>query len=276
MAFKFSELRGLLKDTSIQTVKMSDPAYKIQMKNLSQERIGGSSWNTSISFKNINALKNTNNLHKIVFVAPLTIELYLHLNMKSYMSHEFIIFKNGFLPIFNKIREGLSRLYPSNNNILKYFVDNNRDIQFKNSYLIGYRYQNLMLQDIVFQKYYNGRWNDMNSGIKLKANDVFVYNYETIDSDQMLRSGVLFKTKPLYANTYGWYLRIWLAFKANDNFNEDYNSVYVYHEISNPNQEYSKERYEVTDNSNYERQGNKIISIDNFGLSDWGHEHTFV
>ena len=67
MAIKFSELRGLLKDTNINTVKMSDPVYGIQMEKITYKNYYDfSEQRKSISFKNIHYLKKNNQLYSFI------------------------------------------------------------------------------------------------------------------------------------------------------------------------------------------------------------------
>lgn len=83
MAIKFSELRGLLKDTSVNTVKMSDPAYNAQLA-----KCRGNDWTrintyvTIVNFSNLNKLKLMNRLDVTCLFCPSEINLWISTNDK--------------------------------------------------------------------------------------------------------------------------------------------------------------------------------------------------
>lgn len=78
MAIKFSELKGLLKDTQIDTVKMSDPAYNIQLQQCTQNNWTLSpSANGMVNFTNINNLKKINRLDVTCLLCPSEVNIWV-------------------------------------------------------------------------------------------------------------------------------------------------------------------------------------------------------
>lgn len=79
MSIKFSELRGLLKDTKINTVRMSDPAYNIQLAQCTNNN-----WNIifkkieRVNFLNLNKLKMMDRLDVVCLFCPSEINLWVN------------------------------------------------------------------------------------------------------------------------------------------------------------------------------------------------------
>lgn len=130
MAIKFSELRGLLKDTNIQTVKMSDPAYNIQLMQCTNNY-----WNATasyigmVNFFNLNKLKSIGRLDVTCLFCPSEINLWI--STRSFYqpyqdnSYAYLVFRyedminlnltlNKYIPNLNKNKKLLSLFYVTN------------------------------------------------------------------------------------------------------------------------------------------------------------------
>jgi hypothetical protein len=67
MAIKFSEMKELLKDTDIQTIKLSDPVYNSCMRQLTQNIVSDNPSAGKISFDILNKMKLQNKLSMVQF-----------------------------------------------------------------------------------------------------------------------------------------------------------------------------------------------------------------
>ena len=67
MAIKFSEMKELLKDTDIQTIKLSDPVYNSCMRQLTQNIVHDNPGASKISFDILNKMKLQNKLSMVQF-----------------------------------------------------------------------------------------------------------------------------------------------------------------------------------------------------------------
>lgn len=65
MAIKFSEMKELLKDTDIQTIKLSDPVYNSCMRQLTQNIVHDNPGASKISFDILNKMKLQNKLSMV-------------------------------------------------------------------------------------------------------------------------------------------------------------------------------------------------------------------
>lgn len=130
MAIKFSELRGLLKDTNINTVKMSDPAYNVQLAQCKKNN-----WNditpyvTVVNFDVLHKLKMMNRLDVTCLLCPSEINLWISTNNKYDLytnldSYNFLFLYNDLynldtslnnvIPSINKNKQLLSLFYVMN------------------------------------------------------------------------------------------------------------------------------------------------------------------
>lgn len=112
MAIKFSELRGLIKETNIQTVSMSDPAYGIQMEKITYKKdYKFSEQRKTISFKNINTLKENKQLYLLNKILPFEISVNLSLSRLVFNNSRIIINKDGIYKMFELAKTKIDDLY---------------------------------------------------------------------------------------------------------------------------------------------------------------------
>lgn len=240
MAIKFSELRGLLKDTNIQTVKMSDPVYSTQMEKITYgKEYSYTIENQTIKFKNLNNLKTENKLWLINQLMAYTIKITVFLEPYVFNTTKLVLNKLILFQFYKQLysynekslkENGIPHIYWLENNFYmdenKSNISNPRLTRIKITNGTGYT---SFSDDVFANKYYNSKWNILNEAgsiylvnprIKYKF-----YDYEMIDNDANLQSSVLLYTSPI---TNRGYLRLlfYLGYKPNDKFTKRYISAF--------------------------------------------------
>lgn len=262
MAIKFSELRGLLKDTNIQTVKMSDPAYNGML-----ERIHGNYYileqNHPFSFYNLNEWKNKNQLYKIKQYYPL--HFYFYLRIDSY--HPFknvsmILRKQSIINSINKTYNQLNNLSP-NFNIIDCYKQNKSNVIIINPFLYKIKISNYQFQ-FPLLAYRNGGWKVQQYKWSERDEDNILYYYDNIiiDYDENIPSSVPFYTNPITYNN--WLnLEFYYGYKPNDKVNKRWKIAYLRHnEYGNLNPRFTNTRIDLdAQDVFYEKYENPDISV---------------
>lgn len=239
MAIKFSELRGLLKDTNIQTVRMSDPVYSTQMEKITYgKKYNYTIENKTIKFKNLNDLKIENKLWLINQLMAYTI--YINITLKPYVFNNtklvlnklilFQFYKQLYSYNQKSLQEnGIPYIYWLENN---FYMDENKSNIF-NPHLTCVTIMNNLddissFYNITMNKYYNSKWNILNEVGSMYSRDNRIkykyYGYEIIDRDINIQSSVLLYTSPI-TNNKRLYFSFNLGYKPNDTFIKRYISV---------------------------------------------------
>lgn len=262
MAIKFSELRGLIKDTNINTVRMSDPVY-FSTLYATQWGFMASSFNSRVSFDRINMWKQNDELYKITNYYPLT----------------YII---GFIFNSNDIANNISLEYQKEMwvNDFNYIRDKERDRLMKVNYGLDifscYQtndntvYKNLSLIKVICspknvnqiidipimlwrsgkwinESYYKANTTNNNSGI-FRTN---YYKDIIVDNDTNVKSSVLLYTDQFTFSGDGQLL-FFYAYKGNDNINQLYNKIIIQHgSHTDFKKNISNRRLNITNNKEY-------------------------
>lgn len=214
MAIKFSELKPLMKETSIQTVKMSDPVYGMYMECMTHYEEDNMIFETkkNITFKNINNLKNKNRLYEVYHFAPLSFRLLLHGSTTDWNNIQIQLNKKGLINIINAgiNPNSLNKFYseskyPRLYNNIKYMIEciqtNDVNTVFKNCFLFLatdiFWHQNT-LDTMPILQWYGGKWNNMGIKNTFTINENYMwkvrYYNEYTDRDENIKSGVILYT----------------------------------------------------------------------------------
>lgn len=231
MAIKFSELRGLLKDTNIQTIKMSDPAYSIQMEKI----VYGKGYRytdtpKSITFNRLNVLKNNNYFWLVHQLTAFSIRVYLAIQPKTLDNTRILLTKQMIYSYYAKeIKSNIATKFWYL--IENCFSLNSNNTNILNPHLIKFQLRSIdeppYFPNVSINKYYNGDWHLLNpvgilSGFRGRYIRNF-YNYELIDSDTNLKSSAMFYTNPI-SNAKEITIECLLGYKPNDKFTKRYMS----------------------------------------------------
>lgn len=243
MAIKFSELKPLMKETSIQTVKMSDSVYGIYMECMTHYEKGNNmvfDEKKNITFKNINNLKNKNRLYEVYYFAPLLFILSIQTDRyDSWSNIQVQLNKKGLNNILNEAmsQSNLDKHLPKSNSLrlrsnVEYLLSciqtNNSATVFKNCFLFqgnGLFAPPHTIDTMPILQWYNGKWNNMNikNTVILKLHDKYKVRYynEYTDKDENSNSGViLYTSKFSIYPSYG--IMFYFVFMATDKINQRY------------------------------------------------------
>jgi len=238
MAIKFSELRGLLKDTNINTVKMSDPAYSIQMEKITYGKNYIYTDNPKqINFNKLNYLKSKNNLWLVHQLTAFSIEIYLGTSPKVLNNTRIQVDKQMIYGYYKKAMTSsrAKDFWYLIQNCFSLDVDNTNIL---NPYLIKIQLYNNGKQpgvpNVYANKWYSGKWNPLNTvgtlvGYRGKRIHNF-YNYELIDSDTNLRTSCMMYTNAI-RNSRNLDIQIIFGYKPNDKFTKRYMSSLLHIEF---------------------------------------------
>ena len=241
MAIKFSELRGLIKDTNIQTVKMSDPVYFHTIKGVQDGHTPSWMKGNRVSFYKLKVYKEQGTLYShIVDYYPLSYVIRLNFNINDIANnisfqYDKKIWVNDFAYIYVNYKD---RLFEWNKglDIFKCYETKDSNI-YKNLQLVKVvcehsNYNNLI--DVPIMWYRNGNWVNI-SPYQTKdtnINSVFIrencYKDTIIDNDLNIDSSVL-----LYTNQFSFSgdgsLIFYYAYKGNDKIDRLYKDIRVQH-----------------------------------------------
>lgn len=241
MAIKFSELRELMKDTNIQTVKMSDPVYFHTIKGVRDGYSPNYMKYNPVSFFRLNQYKENNNLYSnIINYYPLTYTIAFEFKNGDFANNISLQYnKEMLVNDFNYMRNN------HNSKIMEwtYGLDifscyqTNDNAVYKNPLLVKVLCQHKdsnQIIDIPIMLWRNGKWingsyykSDIANlySIHLREN---YYKDTIVDSDPNVNSSVL-----LYTNQFSFRgdgrLVFFYAYKGNDSIDRLYNSIYINH-----------------------------------------------
>ena len=239
MAFKFSELRGLIKDTNINTVRMSDPVYFSTLYAIVHGFMA-SSFNSRVSFSRINMWKQNDELYKITYYYPLTYNICFIFNSNDIANNISLQYnKEMWVNDFNYIRDKeRDRLMKWNYglDIFSCYQTNDNTV-YKNLSLVkvicSHKNVNQII-DIPIMLWRNGKWinelyhksDTITAGFStLKQN---YYKDIIVDFDPNIKSSVLLYTDQFSFRGDGQ-LVFSYAYKGNDNINQLYNKIIIEH-----------------------------------------------
>nr|DAW49843.1 MAG TPA: hypothetical protein [Caudoviricetes sp.] len=280
MAIKFSELRGLLKDTNIQTVKMSDPVYSIQMEKITYKNYYiFSEQRKSISFNNLHYLKNNNQLYLLNQILPFNIRIDFTLEEQVFRNTKILIKKNSIFKFYQLAIQDINELYYSKqipNTLYSCFYLNNTD----NNNILNPCLTKIVLSDYVnnikffpdikAQKYYGSRWNILDSVKKIKPSKSekhMFYDYEIIDRDTNLNSSVLLYTSPI-TNFKFTTISVYFGYKPNDNIKQRYKALQmsVYNSLSTKRDEVYEQNFIFNESFCNEKSESPTLTISDGGI----------
>lgn len=241
MAIKFSELRGLMKDTDIQTVKMSDPVYFHTIKGVQDGYTPIYTKGNRISFYRLNQYKENNNLYgNIINYYPLTYTISFEFNNGDFANNISLQYnKDMWVQDFIYIRDNKRDKLMEWNYGLDIFecYQTNDDNVYKNLSLVKVLCQHKdssQLVNIPIMLWRNGRWVD-DSPYKTDTTKLFkihlrenYYKDIIVDFDPNIQSSVL-----LYTNQFSFRgdgrLVFFYAYKGNDKIDRLYSSIKINH-----------------------------------------------
>lgn len=279
MAIKFSELRGLLKDTNIQTVKMSDPVYSIQMEKITYKNYYNfSEQRKSISFNNLHYLKNNNQLYLLNQILPFNIRIDFIFGEKVLRNTRLVVNKNPIFKLYQLATKNIDRLYHDKqipNTLYSCFYLNN----INNDNILNPCLTRVILSDYVndikyypkieVNKYYNSSWHILNDIKKVQRDDtqLVFYDYEIIDRDVRLNSSVLFYTSPITNDKYT-NISVFLGYKPNDNIKERYKGLQIssYHMLYGTKNDIFNSTFSFGESYFSEKSENLSLSVYDTGM----------
>lgn len=240
MAIKFSELRGLMKDTNINTVKMSDPVYYSTMHYINHNSGSNSIYN-NISFSELNKWKINDELYKITDFYPITYCIYFLIRTHQSIENASLMYKKQiWVKDFNDVRNGEQRHRTIQSNGLDLFncyTTNDSNSMYKNLSLISVgcsHEENNKLVDVPIMSYKNGVWINEAYYKKVTRGD-FLFNYYKdiiVYNDENIQSSVI-----LYTNSFSFQgdgrLLFQYAYKGNDKIDKIYNKIVISKTIYN-------------------------------------------
>lgn len=237
---KFSELRGLIKETNLNIVKMSDPAYGIIMEKIThKENYVYTDNEKLITFNELHNLKINNKLFLLQKINPFYFRIHLFYYPNVIINSSLLIkkqnlyqyFLNGIKDIKNYVDEQQIKdgLYSH------FYINNNTNI--KNPYLHYLLYNYYTGEDdrnliINLQRYKNSKLE------YIKHTDIFYskndnsqkfcfYNNLIVDNDVGIKSSILLNTQKFSNNKY-LSLDLYYGYKPNDMFKTRYKTIQLY------------------------------------------------
>lgn len=262
MAFKFSELRGLIKDTNINTVRMSDPVYFSTLYAIIHGYLA-SSFNSRVSLSKINMWKQNDELYKITYYYPLTYNINFIFNSNDIANNISLQYnKEMWVNDFNYIRDKERDRLMKWNYGLDIFscYKTNDDTVYKNLSLVKVICSHKNVNQIInipIMLWRNGKWinelyyksDTITAGFStLKQN---YYKDIIVDFDPDIKSSVLLYTDQFSFRGDGQ-LVFSYAYKGNDNINQLYNKITIEHgSHTDFKKNISNRRLNITNNKEY-------------------------
>lgn len=257
MAIKFSELRELMKDTNIQTVKMSDSVYGRYMEcmtHCNDENYMYFDTKNNITFANIHDAKIKNELYRVHHFAPVRFRLMLGSSNNIYNNIQFQLTKKGLNKILDEAVSQESLRYYNKPDLYKYkdniiyllnsIRTNNHNTVFRNcilSYSTNLFWNKNNIDTMPILQWGSGQWNSMNikqtRAINNNPNCKIRYYNEYSDRDENINSGVILYSSRFNAQPY-FELEIFFVFKATDTIQKTYYPINIRYKatVNNNNQ----------------------------------------
>lgn len=262
MAFKFSELRGLIKDTNINTVRMSDPVYFSTLYAIIHGYLA-SSFNSRVSLSKINMWKQNDELYKIAYYYPLTYNIRFIFNSNDIANNISLQYnKEMWVNDFNYIRNTeRDRLMKWNYglDIFSCYQTNDNTV-YKNLSLVKVICSHKNVNQIInipIMLWRNGKW--INE-LYYKSDTITVgfftlkqnyYKDIIVDFDPNIKSSVLLYTDQFSFRGDGQLIFSY-AYKGNDNINQLYNKTIIEHgSYTDFKKNISNRRLNITNNKEY-------------------------
>lgn len=262
MAIKFSELRGLIKDTNINTVRMSNPVYFNTLYAIIHGFMA-TSFNSRVSFSRINMWKQNDELYRIKYYYPLTYNINFIFNSNDFANNISLQYnKEMWVNDFNYIRNTeRDRLMKWNYglDIFSCYQTNDNTV-YKNLSLVKVICSHKNVNQIInipIMLWRDGKWinesyyksDTITAGFStLKQN---YYKDIIVDFDPNINSSVLLYTDQFSFRGDGQ-LVFSYAYKGNDNINQLYNKIIIEHgSHTDFKRNISNRRLNITNNKEY-------------------------
>ena len=262
MAIKFSELRVLLKDTNIQTVKMSDPVYYTMMTYIHTNRNTPYVGYNNIKFSKLHDWKTNNELYRIEKYYPLSYHIMLY--FQSYQQTYNVSLSYGkdiLVNYFNEVRREYSgTLYNLNGglDIFSCYETKDSNTVYQNIPLVSTvcTHQNpKSIINVPIMVYMGNKLTNIPYYKQVKENDYYLVNYYNnviFQKNDNVNGGIELLTGNFSFEGDGT-LRFYYAYKPNDKINKTYRVVHIQHTI---------EDYKVSTTSNVRldiKKGNNLF-----------------